>query len=313
MLLTSTPQVTESTKGELSAQVGIADVAQDSPDPRIEDSKRCLVPPGVSEDAYIQSSASLDVTMGPLILAQSGSTSDVSTLGSPVDIQHDDVLVQSELETDLGYGLDVTHCTVTEPISQLFYVVAFSHLSSPRHASPPTVPNSSSSEIHRALSPGQTELSTSCAGVSSNEPPNSSSLFEESVSVTFARPVSPLPPSSPGFTNDYFMECSDYGHIPPFPSQSSPVPGSSPPNFFTSSPGRHVMQKSPPTSPSPAEKLPAVPSTVESNPLKRPYSPETATNPANGRNEGPGEQPAKKKARHTRNTRVYDTQIISRS
>jgi len=311
VLLTPIPQVTESKKVDLSAQVGIADVTQDSPDPGIEDSKQCLDPPGANEDAYIQASASLDVTMGPLILAQSGLVSDVSALESPMDIQHNDVFVQSELETDLGCNFDATHCTVTEPISQLCYVVAFSHLSS-RHASPPTVSNSPSSEIHRALSPGQTDLSASCADVSSNGPPNSS-LFEEPVSVTFARPISPLPPSSPGFTNDYSMECSDRGPIPPFPSRSSPVPGSSPPNFFTSSPSRHVMQTSPPTSPSPAEKLPLFLLMGKHNPLKRPRSPETATTPANDQNGALEEQPAKRKARHTCNSRVCDTQIISRS
>ena len=311
MLLTPTPQVNEPKKVDLPAQVGIADVTQDSPDPRIEDSKRCLDPSGANEDAYIQSSASLDVAMGPLILAQSGLVSDVSALEPPMDIQHNDVLVQSELETDLGCSFDATNCTVTEPISQLCYVVAFSHLSS-RHASPPTVSNSPSSEIHRALSPGQTDLSASCADVSSNEPPNSS-LFEEPVSVTFARPVSPFPPSSPGFTNDYSMECSDCGPIPPFPSRSSPVPGSSPPNFFTSSPSRYFMQTSPPTSPSPAEKLPLVPLTVKPNPLKRPHSLGTATTPANDHNGASEEQPAKKKARHTCDSRVCDTQIFSRN
>jgi len=283
-------------------------VTQDSPDPRIEDSKRCLDPPDANEDAYIQSSASLHITMGPLIPAESGLASDVSALESPMDIQHDSVLVQSEI---LGCGFDATHCAVTESISQLCYVAAFSPLSS-RHASPPTVSNNPSSEIHRALSPGQTDLSASCADVSSNEPPNSS-LFEEPVSITFARPVSPLPPSSPGFTNDYSMEYSDCGPIPPFSSRSSPVPCSSPPNFFTSSPSRHVMQTSPPTSPSPAGKLPVVPLTVKSNSLKRPHSPETAETSASGHNGGSEGQPAKKKARHTCNSRVYHTQIISRS
>ena len=256
-----------------------------------------MVSPGVNQDAYIQSSTSLDVTMESLVLAQNGLSSGVSALESSMDIQHDDVLVRSELETDSGCDFDKTHRTVTEPISQLSYVVAFSRLPSPRPASPPTVLNSSGLKIHHTPSLGQTDISVSRTDDSSNEPP-SSSLFKESVSVTFARPVSPLPPSSPGFINDS-MECSDYGPIPPFPSQSSLMPSPSPPNFFTSSPSSYAVQKSPSTSPGPADKLTAVPLVVNSNPLKRPRSPETATTPADDHNEDLVEQTTKKKARYT--------------
>jgi hypothetical protein len=285
-------------------------VAQDSPDPVIENLKRCLVPPGVDEDAYIQSSVSPDVTMGPLVLSQNTPASGVSALESSMDIQHDGVFVRSEPETDLGCGFDATHRTVTESISQLFYVVAFSRLSCPRRTSPPAVPDSSCSGTHHTPSTGETDLPASCVDDSSSEPPNSSSLSKESVSVTFTRPVSPLPPSSPGFVGDYSMEYSDYEPVPQFPSQSSPVPSSSPPNVFTSSPSRRAIDKSPPTSPGPAEKLMVVPSSVNSNPLKRPHSPETATTPADDHNEDSGEQTAKKKARYARNTRIYDTYCL---
>ena len=303
--------MTESAK-DISTQVENPVVVQSFSDPSIENLERYLVSPGVNKNAYIQSSASLDVAMGPLVLAQNGLASGISALQSSTDIQHDGVLAHSELETDLDCGFDMTHRAVTEPISQLFYVLAFSRLSCPLHASPPTVPNSSCSETHHTPSTDQTELSAFCADDSSNEQPNSSSLFKESVSATFARPISPLPPSSPGFVNDYSMEYSDYGPIPPLPLQSSPVPSSSPPNLFTSSPSRHVMNKSPPTSPGPAENLTTVPSTVNSNPLKRPRSPETATTPTDDRNGDSGEQTAKK-ARYARNTRIYDIHTVSRS
>jgi len=287
-------------------------VVQDFSNPSIENSERRLVSPGVNKGAYIQPSVSLDVTTGPLMLTQNGLASGVSALKSSMDIQHDGVLVHSELETDPGCGFDTTHRTVTEPISQLFYALAFSGLSCLRHVSPPTVPNSSCSETNHTLSTGQTDLSASCSNDSSGEPQNSS-LFEEPVSVTFARPVSPLPPSSPGFTNDYSMEYSDYEPIPLLPSRSSPVPASSPPNLFTSSPSRHVIDKSPPTSPGPTEKLADVLPTVNYNPLKRPRSPETATTPADDRGGDLGEQTAKKKARYTRNTRAHDTHAVFRN
>ena len=275
-------------------------MAQDFSNPSVGSSERGLVSPGINKGAYIQPSVSLDVTTEPLMITQNGLTSGASALKSSMDIQHDGIVMHSELETDPGCGFDMTHRAVTEPISQLFYVLAFSGLSCLRHASPPTVLNSTCSETNNTLSTGQTDLSASCSDDSSDESQNSS-LFKEPVSVTFVRPVSPLPPSSPGFSNDYSMECSDYEPIPLFPSRSSPVPASSPPNFFTSSPSRHVMDKSPPTSPGPAEKLAALP-TVNSNPLKRPRSPETATTPADDRSGDLGEQITKKKARYAPNT-----------
>lgn len=311
MLLTPISQVTESAKDEVSMQVDDPAVAQDFSGPTIEDSKRYLVPPGVNEDAYIQPSASLNVTATPFVLAQNGLASGVSVLEPLTDTQHDSVLAHSGLETDFVCGLDMTHRTVPEPISQLIYVAAFSHLSRPRHASPSAAPNSSCSEICHTLSPGKTDLPIPCADDTSNESPNSS-LFKDSVSVTFARPVSPLPPSSPGFIYGP-MEYSDHTSIHPLPSQSSPVPTSSPPNFFTSSPHRYGIHRSPPTSPSPAEKLTAIPLTVNYNPLKRPRSPEMVATPADNQYEGMKEQTTKKKARYARNTGMRDTHTVSRS
>lgn len=299
--LTPAPQVTELAKDDISAQVRNPAVAQDFSDPTTDKSNWCLLSPGVNKDAYIQHSGSSDVTAAPLVPTENGLA--FSDLESPMDVQHD-----SELETESGRGCDTTHRTLMETFSLLHYVIAFSHLSCLRHASPPTVLDSACSEIDHAPSSSQAGISASYGDDSPNELSNSSSLLMESASAAFVRPTSPLPPSSPGFINDYSTECPGYASISPLPSQHSPVPSSSPPDFFTSSPTRHDMYKSPPTSPGSAEKLTVAHSTVVSpNPLKRPYSPE------NDHNEGSGEQPAKKKARHIRDTRICDTHTVSRN
>ena len=297
-----TPQVTELAKDDASTQAGNPVVTQDFSDPTIENSNWCSDSPGVKKDAYIQSSASLDVITTPLMLVEDGLTSSGgSGLESPMDIHPDHAVVHSELETDSGCGFDTTHRTIAESISQLLYTIAFSRLSCPPHTSPPAAPNSSFSEVSYAPSPSQIDLSVSYAGDSLNEPLNPSSSFAEPASTAFVRPASPLPPSSPGFINDYAMEFSDCALIPPFPSLSSPASSPSPPNFFTSSPSRHALHKSPPTSPVSTEELTAVPSAVYFNPLKRRHSPETVATFTNDHDEDSAEEPTKK-VRQTHDT-----------
>ena len=279
--------MTEPVKDDISAQVGDPVVAQDFSDPIAENSTWCLLSPGVNDNAYIQSSDSdsSDVTTPPFVPMENGLTSSgVSALEPPMDVQHDGVL------------------TITEFTSLLHYVIAFSRLSCLPCASPPTVPNSACFKIDHTPPPGQTDISASYTDDSSSELSNPSALFKESISTTFVRPASPLPPSSPGFVNDYPMEYPNYAPISPFPSQPSPVSSSSPPNFFTSSPTRHAMYKSPPTSPGPAEGHTVVHSTVSSNPLKRPHSPEAVITSLEDHNEGLEEQTAKKKVRYTHDT-----------
>jgi hypothetical protein len=274
-------------------------VAQDIPDPTSGDSNRCLVFPGVYGDAYIQSTVSLDATAAPLMLTENGcASSGISALGSPMDVQHDSALVHGELETGFPSDFGAASCTVMEAITQLLYIAAFSHLSCSRYPSPSIAANSSCSEVHHIQSPGKTGPPAFCADDSPTEPPKSPPLFTEPVSAAFVGPVSPLPPSSPGFTNDYSMERSDDAPIPPLYLRSSPVRSSSPPNFFTSSPTRHALYKSPPTSPTPTEKLTAVLSTMDSIPLKRPRSPDEMATSTVDQGEGPGEETTKRKVRY---------------
>jgi len=288
-------------------------MAQDASGPTMENSVRCSVSPGVDKDAYIHSSPSLDITAEPLMLVENGRVSSgVSTLDSPMDVQHDSAIVRSDLDTEFGCGFSTTPYITAEPISQLPYIVAFSNHSCSR-ASPPITPNSASSQIRRTPSPGQTDLSAFCVDDSPHDLPNASSLLTEPASATFVRPVSPLPPSSPGFINDCSMEFSDDAPVPPFPLPSSPVPSSSPPNFFTSSPTCRAPYKTPPTSPVPAENLTVVPSAVYSNPLKRPRSLDTVGPSVGDQNEELGEGPTKKKVGYARDTRIHDTHAVSRS
>ena len=289
-------------------------MAQDIPDPTSGNPNRCLVFPDVYGDAYIQSTVSPDVTVVPLMLTENGCVSSgISALDTLMDVQHDSALVPGELKTGFAFDFDAASRTVMEAIYQLLYIAAFSHLSCSRHPSPSIVANSSCSEVHYVQSPEKTGLPDFCADDSPTEPPNSPPLFTEPVSAAFVRPVSPLPPSSPGFTNDYSMECSDDAPIPPLYSRSSPVRSSSPPNFFTSSPTRHALYKSPPTSPAPTEKLTAVLSTVDSVPLKRPRSPDVMATSTVDQGEGPGEETAKRKVRYAPDVWVRGTHTASRS
>jgi len=302
----TTPQVAEPPKDDTPTQAGSPDcpiVAQDTQDPTIESLDRRSASPGVYENAYIQLSASLDATEAPLRLMESDRAyPGVSALDSPVGVQRG-----SELEVEFGCGFGMTPSTVTGTISQLIYVIAFSHLSHPRRASPPISPYSPGFQVHRTPLPGQTDISAPYSGASSDI--DSSSVFTEPVPATFVRPVSPFPPSSPGFINDYSV--SDDVTIPLFPLPSSPVPSSSPPNFFTSSPA-HATYKSPPTSPTP-EKPTAVFPRVGPNPLKRLRSPDTMATPAGEYDEDLGEGTTKKRVRHTRYSRTCGAHAVSRS
>ena len=313
MLLTLMSQVVESAKYDVFAQTGSLAEAQDTPDTPTEHSNWHLVSPNVHRDAYIRSSASLNVTMAPLVLVENGRPdSSLSTLDSPMDIQHENDLIHSGLEVESDCGFDTTPRIVTGSLSQLLCVAAFSHLSCPRYASPPVAPDSVDSQVHHTPPPGKTELSAPGTDGSSDESPNSSLLFTGPASPTFVRPMSPLPPSSPGFTNSYSMECSDDIPIPSFPLLSSPVPSSSPPNFFTSSPTRNALCKSPPTSPAPTEKPAAVFSVVDSNPPKRPRSPDTMTTSTGDQVEGLGVETTKRRVRYICYARVYSTHSGSR-
>ena len=299
ILLILAPQVAESAKDDISAQAGNPVAVQETPDPVIESSNLRLVSPGACEDAYIQHSAPLDLAVTPLMLAGDDRVySDGSTLDSSVNIQRGGTFVHNEPGTKPDCDSDATR-TVLGPNFQMLCTAPFSHLSRPRYASPPVTPDSACSQVYHIPSPGQVDLSASYTDDASNEPPNSL-LFTEPMPVTFVRPVSPLPPSSPGFTNSYSMECSDDASAPPFPSLSSPVPSSSPPTFFTSSPTRYALYKSPPTSPVPTEKPSTAPSAVGSNPLKRPHSPDTVTTSVDDQGEGLGEEITKRRVRRVR-------------
>ena len=302
MLLIPESQVTELTKGDLPTQSGVP-VTHDIPDPTTENSNLFMVPPGVCDDAYIQPSASLDFTTGPPMLVENDRAySGVSALDSPMD-------AHSEPEMESGSDFDTTPRTVAESVSQLFYTVAFSQLSCPRHAPLPIAPTSASFQIHPAPPSGQTDLSASCADDSSDKLPN----FAGPVAAALARPVSPLPPSSPGFIDDYSMDCSDDVPTDPFPLPSSPVRSSSPPNLFTSSPTRHALYTSPPTSPAPTEKPAAILPTANPNLLKRPRSPDTMATFAGDHGEGFGEESTKRKVGYACNARVCRTHAASRS
>ena len=260
------------------------------------------VSPCASECAYIQSPAVLGITATPFLLAGSDSVSGVPVLDLPMDTEPDCVTVCDEPATNFDLGRDQTPCAISESIPQLFCVAAFSHLASPRHASPSVSQNSPSSQTNHTPFASE-DMSTSCAGDLPNEQPNSP-LSTEPVSANFPHPIFPLPPSSPGMIDDYSMEYSDDVPVPSLPLPSSPVPSlplpsspvqsSSPPNFFASSP-RNSLGRSPPTSPGPDENLTAVPSTVHS--LKRPHSPGSATTTLGDQNDDSREGPIKKKAR----------------
>ncbi|KAF9643554.1 hypothetical protein BDM02DRAFT_1413097 [Thelephora ganbajun] len=292
--------VAESAKEDTSVQARSLAVAQYTSDFITEDLNWCFSSPGVDKDAYSRSSVSLDLTAVPLTLVDNDrASSDVSALDSPMDIQHDSATAHGEVKMGSGCGFDTSPHTIMEAISQLFFTVAFAHLSCPRHASPLVASDDACYQAHHTSSPVQIDLSAPRADDSSNEP-NPSSLFTEPMSVSFVHPGSPLPPSSPGFINDYSMECSDDAPIPPsFPLSSSPVPSSSPSNFFTSSPTRYTPYTSPPTSPVPTQQFTAVPLTAYTNPLKRPYNSDTVATSTEDQDEGFGEEPAKKKKLNT--------------
>jgi len=270
----------EPANDDTPTQAGSPVLARVTPDPTIESSNRSSTPPGAYEGGYTQPSASLDVIETTLRPAENGRAYlGASPLGSLMDIQYD-----SGLETEFGCGSGTTPRTVTGSISELFYVIAFSHLSRPRCASPSIAPNISGAPPP----PGQTDLLASCTA---DSPDVNSSVF----SPTFVRPVSPLPPSSPGFINDY--SGSDGVTIPLFPLPSSPVPSSSPPTFFTSSPTRLSLYNSPPTSPGP-EKPTAGPSREGPNLLKRPHRPDMMAAPAGDQGGVLGEGTSKKRVRY---------------
>ncbi|KAF9782578.1 hypothetical protein BJ322DRAFT_161410 [Thelephora terrestris] len=278
---------------DISMEIGSPTVVQDTSDPTAKNSDWCSVSSSVAEHAYIQPSTSLGVTTVPPMLMESDVPSCVSALDSPMDTEYDGATACSELTTGLGLDYDTTPRASGEWISQLLYTAAFSHLSCSRCASPPVAPSSACSDFSQTSSPGQ-DISDFCADDLSNQRQNSS-IFIEPVPATFARPVSPLPPSSPGFVNDCAMEWSDDVSIPVFPLPSSPVPSSSPPHLFTSSPTRGSLHISPPTSPIPAKNLEAAPSTVCVNPFKRPRSPGAVETCAGDQVDGLGEGPAVKK------------------
>ena len=278
-------------------------LAQDTPDPTIECLNWRSTSPGVHEDVFIQPSISLDVTETPLSSVEVHLG--VSALGSLIDIQHDSSLSHSELEVEFGCGSGTTSGTVTRSISELFYVIAFSHLSGPRCASPSVAPNNAGFQVYTPFA-GEIGPPAFCAD---DSPDVDSPVFTEPVSATFVRPVSPLPPSSPGFINDY--SGADDITIPLFPLPSSPVPSSSPPNFFTSSPARHPLHKSPPTSPAP-EKPIAVPSSVDPKPSKRPHNSDTMAIPAGDRGGFLGEGTPKKRVRYTRYGQTCGTHAAPR-
>ena len=225
----------------------------------------------------------------------------VPALDSPMETQCGSALLRSGLKVEPGCDFDPALLEVTESISQLFYVIAFSHLSCPRHVLPSIALNSVSPKIQHTLYPVQN--SAPYADDSSGEPPDSL-RFTEPVSAVFVRPASPLPPSSPGFTHDYSMECSDDLSIPQFPLLSSPVPSSSPPNFFTSSPTRHAPWRSPLTSPVSVEKPTTALQTVGSNPLKRPRSPGTTAASLGDQDDSLEGETTKKMVRCTRCVRA---------
>lgn len=289
----------------MSIRTGSPVLAQDTQDPTVENLNWRPPSPGVYEGAYIQPPASLAATEAPLGLVENGRTYlGVSALDSLMDIQHDSALLSSELGAEFGCGFGTTPRTVAGSISELFYVIAFSHLSRPRCASPTIAPNSAGSQAHYTSPPGQADFPAPCSGDSLDV------NFTEPVSAIFVRPVSPLPPSSPGFINDY--SGSDDVAIPLFPLPSSPVPSSSPPSFFTSSPARYALYKSPPTSPAP-EKPSAILSRIDPNPLKRPHSPNTMVTPAGDRGAVLGEGAPKKRVRYTRYSQTYGAHTTSRS
>ena len=278
----------------MSTRAGSPVAAQDPPDPVTDNLNWRSASPGVYEDAYIQPSDSMDVTTAPLGPVENGRAYlGLSSLDSPMDIQHDSALVQSELEEEFRRDFGATPCTITGSTSRLLHVVAFSHLSRPRYTSPPIALDSAGPQVHHTSPPDKRDLSGSYIGDSSDV--NFSSVSAEPLSSAFIRPVSPLPPSSPGLTNDH--SSSDDVTITPFPLPSSPVPSSSPPNVFTSSPARHALCKSPPTSPAPEKPMAVLPLTGPT-PLKRLRSPDAMTTPTGGHNAGQGEGTAKKRVKH---------------
>ena len=286
------PQVAEPAKEDTPTQIESPVLAQDTPDLAMESLDWRTASPGVYEDAYIQPSASLGATEAPLGLVENGRAYlGVSVLDSLMDIQHDSILLHSELEAESSCGVDTTPCTVTGSIPELLYVIAFSHLSRPRYASPTIAPNSADSQVHHTPPPDSADFPPPCI----IDSPNVS--FIEPLSTAFVRPASPLPPSSPSFINYY--PGSDDVTIPLFPLPSSPVPSSSPPNFFTSSPGYHALYKSLPTSPAPEKHMPD-PSRVGPNPLKRSHCQDTMETPAGDQGGVLGEGTPKKRVRYIR-------------
>lgn len=296
MLLTPVFQVVRLVVDDVSTQAESPVAAPDLPDSTIGTSERYSVSPSADEHAYIQRPASSNVMATPLTLPENGLASGATVLESPTNTRHDGAITQSELETKFVYGFDTTAPTVSEPPSRLPHYGVFSDVSYARCPSSPPAPNDSCSNVSRTPPPGQTDLVAPCADDSSNGLQNSVPL-EESLSVTFVRPASPLPPSSPGPINDS-IECSSSTFIPPSSPISSPAPTSSPPNLFTSSPSRHAIYKSPPTSPGPVKNTTAAPPTIYSRSLKRPRSPETVITPADDQGEDSEEQTVKKKVRY---------------
>jgi hypothetical protein len=265
----------------------------------------------VELEETVPETMAVDDADSTLVLVENSSTFSASSLlDSSADTRHDGATVHSELTTGFNFDCDATPSALGESISQLFYAVAFSHLSCPRYVSQPIALDSSVPQVHRALSPGQ-DISASCADNSSNEPP-SSTLFANLVPSTPPGSISPLPPSSPGFSNDSFMELSCDAPAYPSALPSSPVPSSSPPNFFTSSPTLNPLENSPPTSPVSVGKLTGVLPTSLANPLKRPRTSHTTAASPGGRDDL-GEEPVKKKVRHAHDTRIYGTYAVSRS
>ena len=276
----------------------------------VEDSECCSVSPGFNGHAYIQPSIPLGVTTAPATPVENYHASAcASALDSSVEAENDRAVVHSELPTGFGHDCDGVPRTLAEAVSHLLYAAAFSHFSCSRHASPPVASSNTGTGSRVHVPPGR-DTSVACADDISDEQ-QSFPVFTNPVSAAFTRPISPLPPSSPGSIDDYPMECLDDVSVALFPLPCSPVPSSSPPNFFTSSPTHGSLDTSLPTSPVPTEKFNSASLTARANPLKRPRSPDAAKNSADDLDVSL-EKPIKKKASDTHDTRTRYTQTVSR-
>ena len=304
-------QAEKSTKDDAPMRAASPAVVQDTPETTVDRSDCHSVSLGPEQGAYIWPSTSLDAIPAPLVSAENYSDSSAaSVLDSPMDTEHDGATVHSEHTTGFGFNCDTASSALGESISRLLYAVAFSHLSGPRCTSLPAAMNGALSQINSPLSLDQ-DMVTSCTDGLSDEQLNLS-LLTESVSAPSPGSISPLSPSSPGFTRDCFMECSYGTPVLTSPLPSSPVPSSSPPNFFTSSPTPNPPGKSPLTSPVPTGKPTAAPLMMYGNPLKRPRSPHTTIGSADGQDDVAGEPAKKQKVRYTHDAQVYGTHTLCR-